>query len=297
MSRTPSAPRPPRRRESILDDELEFAPKGFHYKGEEYGYMSTYHEFRRPRWYEKELDALRKIMAESGADFTWERVAEQLEERTHRPSLRRGAGVMVNNLAHNKTCAAITVQRQWMKMRKQGEPESAAEIAARELVEERRRAEAELFRKHPVYHPGDAPLTEADIPPKPPRLKRNATDAEKAEHEAIVKKRRRVKENLRYQQRKAVSGDSYCGPPLCEWERLAAAAAARRAEAPATEERKKFVFSRHSEATRRRFGFDEFKSAGALVGWRSPEERLAESSRVIEEKLAELRQARIDSSC
>ena len=272
--------------------------------------MSTYHEFRRPRWYEKELDALRKIMAESGADFTWERVAEQLEERTHRPSLRRGAGVMVNNLAHNKTCAAITVQRQWMKMRKQGEPESAAEIAARELVEERRRAEAELVRKHT----GDAPLTEADVLPKPPRLKRNATDAEKAEHKVIVEKRRRVKEHLRYQQRKAVSGNSYCGPPrcacgasggvqglyprpgqcYCEWERLKAAAAARRAEAPATDERKKFVLSPYSEGERRRFGWDEFESAGALVGWHninlSMEERLAQSSRVVEEKLAQLRQ-------
>ena len=246
--------------------------------------MSTYYEFRRPRWYEKELDALRKIMAESGADFTWERVAEQLEERTHRPSLRRGAGVKVNNLAHNKTCAAITVQRQWMKMRKQGEPESAAEIAARELVEEQRRAEAEL-PKHTV----DA-LTEADVPPKPPRLKRNATDAEKAERAAIVEKRRRVKEHLRYQQRKAVAGplcavglgNSYCTPPRCacgavqcwcEWERLGAAAAARRAEAPATEERKKFEY--------------EF----------SQEERLAQHRLVVEEKLAQLRQARIDSSC
>jgi hypothetical protein len=122
--------------------------------------MSTYHEFRRPRWYEKELDALRKIMAESGADFTWERVAEQLEERTHRPSLRREEGQFVH-WKHKKTSAAITVQRQWMKMRKQGEPESAAEIAERELVEERRRAEAELVRKHT----GDAPLTEADVPP------------------------------------------------------------------------------------------------------------------------------------
>ena len=100
----------------------------------------------------------------------------------------------------------------------------------------------------------DAPLTEADVPPKPPRLKRNATDAEKAERAAIVEKRRRVKEHLRYQQRKAVAGplcavglgNSYCTPPRCacgavqcwcEWERLGAAAAARRAEAPATEER------------------------------------------------------------
>ena len=249
--------------------------------------MSTYHEFRRPRWYEKELDALRKIMAESGADFTWERVAEQLEERTHRPSLRREEGQFVS-WKQNKTCAAITVQRQWMKMRKQGEPESAAEIAARELVEERRREEAELFRKHT----DDAPLTEADVPPKPPRLKRNATDAEKAEHKVIVEKRRRVKEHLRYQQRKAVSGNSYCGPPrcacgasggvqglyprpgqcYCEWERLKAAAAARRAEAPATEERKKFEFSHQ-------------------------EERLAQHRLVVEEKLAQLRQARIDSSC
>ena len=36
---------------------------------------------------------------------------------------------------------------------------------------------------------------------------------------------------------------------------------------------------------------------GTRRSWRSPEERLAESSRVVEEKLAELRQARIDSSC
>ena len=254
--------------------------------------MSTYHEFRRPRWYEKELDALRKIMAESGADFTWERVAEQLEERTHRPSLRREEGQFVH-WKHKKTCAAITVQRQWMKMRKQGEPESAAEIAARELVEERRRAEAELFRKHT----DDAPLTEADVPPKPPRLKRNATDAEKAEREAIVEKRRRVKEHLRYQQRKAVAGplcavglgNSYCTPPRCacgavqcwcEWERLAAASPARRAEAPATDYRKKF-------------------SGPLLCAYEfefSKEERLAQSSRVVEEKLAQLRQARIDSS-
>ena len=240
--------------------------------------MSTYHEFRRPRWYEKELDALRKIMAESGADFTWERVAEQLEERTHRPSLRRGAGVMVNNLAHNKTCAAITVQRQWMKMRKQGEPESAAEIAARELVEERRRAEAELVRNYA----GVAPLTEADVPPMPPRLKRNATDTEKAEREAIVKKRRRVMEHLRYQQRKAAAGNSYCSTPA-ERERLAAepmfVRLGPREGAPTDERLKHLVFSPYSEVARR---------------CDTQPERLAQAPRVVEEKLAQLRRGRIE---
>ena len=68
----------------------------------------------------------------------------------------------------------------------------------RELMEERRRAQesARKFRDH-VGPLKPAPLTEADLPPVPPRLERDATEAERAERNAIMTKRARVLKSRR----------------------------------------------------------------------------------------------------
>ena len=52
-----------------------------------------------------------------------------------------------------------------------------------------------------VGAPKPAPLTEADLPPIPPRLKRDATEAEMRARNAIMETRVRVLKSLRYQQR------------------------------------------------------------------------------------------------
>ena len=62
-----------------------------------------------------------------------------------------------------------------------------------------RRKPAQLVRD--VGAPKPAPLTEADLPPIPPRLKRDATEAEMRARNAIMETRVRVLKSLRYQQR------------------------------------------------------------------------------------------------
>ena len=188
--------------------------------GEDLWDLETYHSYRRPVWEPEEEEALRNIMASAGADFTWDGVAEMLYARTKRPSLRHFEEKIVyeerswrSRKVDGFSLAGRAVYSHWRAMRKKGEPESAAEIAKRELVEERWRAQEKLLlelERAPtsssivVAKVSPVPkvvLTEADVPPMPPPLGKNASDAEKASRAAHMDERRRVKEQLRHQRR------------------------------------------------------------------------------------------------